>query len=297
MKPTTVHPSRSLGDVAAVVTLYIKPTLHILQPKKNKMAINRELWTPPFASFPSWLCPSCQTGTLALNNETFNNLETGPSEKSHDHEAWEPEWIIERFVGLLVCQNEVCGELVAMGGCSHIDVFEDYEHQERTLERAFQPIFMYPAPPVFPIPKKCPKVVANELKKSFALFWSDAGSCANRLRAAAEALLTDRKIPHTTLNKNGKRERISLHARIEKLKQKDTRSADYLLAVKWLGNTGSHADVDRLNRNDLLDGFELFEHVVEIVYVKREKHLRKLAREISFRKGRPIRHKSLLPWE
>jgi hypothetical protein len=151
------------------------------------MAINRKLWIPPFVSFPSWLCPSCQTGTLALNKETFNNLETGPSEMSHDHEAWEPEWIIERFVGLLVCQNEVCGEMVAMGGRSHISVFDDHECQERISERAFQPVFMYPAPPIFPAPEKCPKAITKELKKAFSLFWFDTGSCANRLRAAPKS--------------------------------------------------------------------------------------------------------------
>jgi Domain of unknown function (DUF4145) len=265
--------------------------------------INRKLWKPPFSNLPSWPCPSCQSGTLTLKKEAFINLETGVSEKSHDHEAREPDWIDERFVGLLVCQNETCGEIVAIGGRSHIDEYvdfvdhDDYELQEQSWDRAYRPTFMYPAPPVFPIPEKCPEAVADELKKSFSLFWSDTGSCANRLRAAVEALLTDRKIPRTMINKKGKRERISLHARIEIFKQTDTRSAEYLSAIKWIGNAGSHANVDELSRDDLLSGFDLFEHVVELTYVKREKHLKKLARDINSRKGRPIRHKSAFLWE
>ena len=110
-------------------------------------------------------------------------------------------------------------------------------------------------------------------------------------------MLTDRKISRTMVNKKGKRERISLHARIEKFKQTDTRSAEYLSAIKWIGNAGSHANVDELSRDDLLSGFELFEHVLELLYLKREKHLKKLARDINLRRGRPIRHKSVFFWE
>jgi hypothetical protein len=98
--------------------------------------------------------------------------------------------------------------MVAIGGRSHTSEFSDYEHQERFLEHTFEPIFMYPAPPIFSMPEKCPKAIRKELKKAFTLFWSDTGSCANRLRAAAETLLTDRKVPRTRLNKEGKRERI-----------------------------------------------------------------------------------------
>ena len=128
--------------------------------------INRKLWKSPFTNLPSWPCPSCQSGTLKLKEETFVNLETGVSEKSHDHDAWEPDWIDERFVGLLVCQNAACGEIV-FGGRSYIDEYVDYEQEERHWDRAYGPSFMYPAPPVFPIPEKCPKAVADELKKSF----------------------------------------------------------------------------------------------------------------------------------
>jgi Domain of unknown function (DUF4145) len=255
------------------------------------MTINRNHWNPPFVDLPSWLCPTCQSGSLALNKETLKILESGPSEKCHDHEAWEPEWIDERFVGLLSCQDAGCGEIVAIGGRTNTFEDIDWERQEREWVRSFTPTSMYPAPPVFRIPEKCPKAVAAELRRAFSLFWTDTGSCANRLRAAVEALLTDRKVPRSTINKKG-RERLSLHARIEKFKQTDANSADYLLAIKWLGNAGSHANLDELGGDDLLNGFELFQHVVDTIYVQREKHLKKIAQRINSRKGRPIRQKS-----
>jgi hypothetical protein len=132
--------------------------------------INRKLWQLRFMKFPSWPCPSCHSGTLTLKEETFVNLETGASEKSQDHEAWEPDWIDERFVGLLVCQDAACGEIVAIGGRTHIEDYIDYDQQEQSWERMYEPGFMCPAPPVFPIPGKCPGPVADELKKAFSLF-------------------------------------------------------------------------------------------------------------------------------
>jgi hypothetical protein len=197
------------------------------------MMINRNHWIPPFTRFPSWLCPKCHRGILALNEETLKIIETGESKGCHSHEAWEPDWIDERFAALLVCQSQRCGEIVAIGGRTYHTYDPDWENQEQNWEREFEPTLIYPAPPVIPMPQKCPKSVKVELKRAFSLFWTDTGACANRLRAAVEALLTDRKIPRSTINKTGKRERISLHARIEKFKQSDEGSAEYLLAIKW----------------------------------------------------------------
>jgi hypothetical protein len=148
--------------------------------------------------------------------------------------------------------NAACSEIVAIGGRTHHS--EVFGWEERDWCREFEPTLMYPAPPLFPIPKTCPEVVATHLKKAFALVWRDAGSSANRLRAAAEALLTEKKVPRMVANNNGKKERLSLHARIERFKQADAHSAEYLLAIKWIGNVGSHSNLDELLSTDLLDG-------------------------------------------
>ena len=128
-----------------------------------------------------------------------------------------------------------------------------------------------------------------ELTKAFGLYWSDRGSSANRLRAATETLLSERRVPRFTINRNRKRVRISLHDRIEIFKARDADSAEYLLAIKWLGNTGSHYGLDEFSDDDLLDGFELFEHVVERVYRRPEHRLKKIAKGINVRKGRPAK--------
>jgi hypothetical protein len=255
------------------------------------MAVNRDFWRLEFTAFSAWLCPACQSGNLAIDADTLKVVETGPSKREHEIDAWEPEWIIERFVGLLACQNAECGQLVAIGGRTRHELYQDYETGDQALLQFFEPAFINPAPPIFPIPKECPEVVTKELTNAFGLYWSDRGSSANRLRAATEALLTHRRVPRTKINKHRKRVRISLHDRIEIFKNKDSQSSEYLIAIKWLGNAGSHYGLDELSGDDLLDGFELFEHVVERVYQSPERRLKKIAKGINARKGRPAKRR------
>ena len=88
------------------------------------------------------------------------------------------------------------------------------------------------------------------------------------------------------MNSNGRRVQLSLHGRIVQFRANNADAAHTLEAVKWLGNIGSHANLDTLMIDDLLDGFELFEHAIERVYVRREEHLKKLASVISKQKGK-----------
>lgn len=93
------------------------------------------------------------------------------------------------------------------------------------------------------------------------------------------------------MNKRGKRETLSLHARIEKFKTKDAEAANYLLAIKWLGNAGSHSGLDNVDDDDLLGGFELIEHVIERLYVRQEARLKQIAKGLNHRKGKPVRRR------
>lgn len=210
--------------------------------------------------------------------------ETGPSLEAHADVDWGPEWVIERFAGLLVCQNTSCGELAAIGG--HTRYMPGRSWDEQNWVRELWPDFLTPGPPVFPIPAECPEAVADELRKAFDLYWSDRASSANRLRVAVESLLTDRKIKRYTVQ-NNKRQYLSLHKRIMDFEQSQLEPAKQLLAIKWLGNTGSHAGLHDLGPKDVLEAFELFENVLELVYMKRQDRLMKIAKRVTKRKGRP----------
>lgn len=80
------------------------------------------------------------------------------------------------------------------------------------------------------------------------------------------------------------------HERIEKFAVKHQQAAVQLMAIKWLGNTGSHAALDTLTREDLLNDFEHFEYALDLVYVNKGAALQKRAKRIIKKKG-PVRAK------
>jgi hypothetical protein len=40
------------------------------------MAVNREHWKGPFVALPPWICPTCNAGSLFLDEKTLNVEET-----------------------------------------------------------------------------------------------------------------------------------------------------------------------------------------------------------------------------
>jgi hypothetical protein len=116
-----------------------------------------------------------------LDDDSLKITEPKWSSEAHSHEAWDPDWIVERFACLLVCQNRECGEVVAVGGRTHHEEDHDWEEQTMHWSRTFAPQVMTPAPPIFPVPEECPEDVGKELRKAFGLYWSDPASSAIRI--------------------------------------------------------------------------------------------------------------------
>jgi len=82
-----------------------------------------------------------------------------------------------------------------------------------------------------------------------------------------------------------KRVRIALHGRLMEYGEKtgDTDLTSVMTAVKWIGNAGSHTG--DMTIDDLHDGFELLEHVLNRMFDRSAEELAKLSRRINKRKG------------
>lgn len=244
--------------------------------------MNRLHFTPPFcpSALPSWGCPHCSDGALALVKKSLRVEETSESKKDRSHPDWDPEWIRQRFSILLRCGQ--CHEPVFAVG--NVRLKEDHDDVHGwSLADALVPTFFEPAPPVIRIPPACPKEVGAEVTGASALYWSSPSSAANRIRAAIERLMDDRGISRKGKTKNGKFVDLTLHARIERFATKNQEVGQTLLAIKWLGNTGSHS-MD-LTADDMLDAFELLLHALEEIYESKSFRLKKLASSIIKKKG------------
>lgn len=144
---------------------------------------------------------------------------------------------------------------------------------------------MYPAPPIITWPDKLNKTTAEHLRAAFGLFWSDRGSCANRLRIFVEVFLDDLQVPRDGLKRNKRQGKFDLSERIDALDAARRGHSKALTALRHVGNAGSHeGDADF---EDLLDCFELLEDVLIELIDERRAKLEAKADALISRKGKP----------
>jgi len=155
-----------------------------------------------------------------------------------------------------------------------------------TYEPEFRPKYVEPCIVFFDLPPKCPESIAKEVQQAFALFWLDAPAAANRVRAAVERLLDHQRVAKKETAK-GKRRQISVHRRIERFQAKRGGVGKALMAVKWIGNEGSHES--SLSQLDLLDAFGMLSYALDAVYDDRVKTVSQLATKINKAKGSRFR--------
>lgn len=224
------------------------------------VAVDRTLWAASFSdSLPHWPCPTCGKGFLSISPDKLAIEETGPSKAAHAHEAWEPEWIENRFVGFLECSMPACKELVTVSGTSGIS-HDQVDWDEWVTTQHFKVAMLSPAPMAISYPEKTPQPIVDALGKASMLFWSSPESAANHIRQSVEALMDDAGFPEKAPSGGF----VALHNRIENFQNTDKENGDVLLATKWLGNGGSH--VGGVSRDDVLDAFDMIEFVLENRY-------------------------------
>lgn len=250
------------------------------------MPIDRKLWQDGIGDdyVPAWPCPRCGASSLQVVKDSYQTKVDAETASNWDDDHFDTAQYTGRFSCILQCQRSGCRETCsACGDYSMAGGESDHGYIEFSWGK---PKCVWPAPSMIKIPRKCPLDIAGEVKSAFALYWCDLNSCLNRIRNAIELLLDDLGVSKTS-TKNGKRTRLSLHSRIEKLKAKKPKLADIcnqMMAVKHLGNAGSHPGV-RVEHKDVFDGFDILERVLNYRYGNPDSELAKIVKEINKRKG------------
>lgn len=242
--------------------------------------MKRDLWTANLTdtSAPAWPCPACHKGTLLLQPKTFVFKETAGSKAAHVHEAWDPDWIAGAFTAWLTCSNSACAQDSVVSGIGGYESRFDPE-EGMICEAYYRPKYCWPMPSLIELPKKCPDDVKEELQLAFAAFWLDTGASANHVRVALEKLLDHIGIKRRTKGKKGKYSDLTLHSRILLFQGGDARIGPQLMALKWLGNTGSHTGT--VNRDDLLDALEVLECALGEIIDKRSTRVATIAKQLT----------------
>lgn len=244
--------------------------------------MNKNDWIKNFTETSNfnWPCPNCNSKALKFLKDKFVSEETQDSLKFRsENEHWEVEWIEYNISGQLKCIN--CKEIIfflGKGNPQESDFYDQHSNSYlRDYEIYFRPTYINPLINLFDIPYKCPDNLKAEIVDSFKLFWCDLESCANKIRSSLEVLMNEFKVKKYT-NKNGKRNLIPLHIRIENFPKKEI--VTILMAIKWIGNIGSHKS-NKLKVIDIVETYYLLEHALNVLYLNNEEEIQKIAKEIN----------------
>ena len=247
------------------------------------MSIDRKLWIPPFGNgLPALPCCACQIGFLNILADSLKAIETGPSEDAKSHIAWDVEWMDLRFTAFYRCTNPKCGHVVGVVG--KIGYTSDYYEElpngdwELRADSHYTPLAFAEPPAIIRVCEQCPAAVSAHLNRSFGLYWMDRRSCATAIRSAVESLLDDRNVPSEIERRPGKPARIPLHDRIVRFQETDLEAAKLLLAIKVIGNVGTHQD--NISFDDLLTGYEILGHVIDLFNSGRAARVTDLAGDV-----------------
>jgi hypothetical protein len=242
--------------------------------------VKRPVWTATFQETytPPWPCPRCRRAHLKLVPGTLRSEETALSRSLRTDGDWDPEWISLTVTAWLKCTDSKCAEDVALLGKGGPEPEFDEEHG-MSWSSTFRPLYMFPMPDIAEIPDRCPGAISLELRASFQSFWSDRAAAANRLRSALERLLDHLGVKTRTRKAMGGFHTLTLHDRIELFEKGEPGLGSHLLALKWLGNTGSHGD--EVSVGDLLDAYEVTEHCLAEILTQRSKRIAAIAKNLN----------------
>lgn len=249
--------------------------------------MDRRLYKLPFYEkvLPQWTCPACGKGVLRLVKDTFLKRETARSERAHSSD-WYPLNVEYIYSCLLECSNVSCKDNVVSTGIGFVDI--DYVQDEegdmiQVFADYFRPKFFQPHLKPFAFPKGTPVDVMDEIEQSFQLFFCNPPSASNHIRIALENLLTYLRVRRSEV-KDGKKHYLSLHRRIELVPRKHEHIKESFLAIKWLGNAGSHNDKP-ITLDDVMDAYEIMDEVLRELFANKRDKIKKLVKQINKKKG------------
>lgn len=232
-----------------------------------------------------WPRPHCRTcGEGYVSWEKPEAARNEQSMKDMDHLGWEPEWITGTMHVIGHCDNSECKQtVVGVGkfrvGYATADFGSEYEGIP--YAEFYKLEYFNPPLPLLSLPEAVPQNVRNAIDRAAPIIFVDPSSAATVLRASIELFLTNWGIPAY----DKKDRRINLHNRIElwKTETGNQEVGEQLLAIKWIGNSGSH-EGEPLSVRAVIDGLEFFEAAFNELIVAPE--LKARARAVNEAKGR-----------
>ncbi|MEH6650606.1 MAG: DUF4145 domain-containing protein [Motiliproteus sp.] len=150
-------------------------------------------------------------------------------------------------ISFLECQQ--CQGVVSAVGLAKLHHRTAADKVQKPTQVKFE--YFTPTIPMMGVSDNVPDNIKSELFDSFKHFHFDPPSAASKLRRAIEKFCDDQGAQGN-----------NLHRQIIDLKQTNPEEAQYLEALKLVGNEGTHSD--GVDEQDLLQAFKMFQYVLEL---------------------------------
>lgn len=229
--------------------------------------------TKPIEQFTPWprpKCPSCDTGHIHFAEP--DELQSEKSKTRCQHPDSEPDWISGTFSVVGQCDNPACRQDVHGSGNYQIAYTvssyppREYNYQGADYVAFYTLAHLHPPLRLMSIPEFAPDQVREGIMRAARCWFVDPGLAATALRATIELFMTTEGI--SAVNPDGNF--ASAHSRIKKWLAQDRAARDsiarLLLAVKWLGNDGTHEDA-HLTRQEVYAGARMLDFAFDQLFV------------------------------
>ncbi|HGV4648772.1 MULTISPECIES: DUF4145 domain-containing protein [Enterobacter cloacae complex] len=223
-----------------------------------------------------WPCPQCGQKTLQIITESFVLKDTHATIKYRSEEWFEPDMDSSVFSCMARCSRKQCGEVVACTGKGGWEQGWDESTNQDEYYQWYKPFTFFPTLHPFELPEKCPEEISEPLEASFSIFLVQPGAAANLIRISVERMLTAMGVAE----RNDKDKRITLHHRLKMLPELYSSFSEQLMAIKFLGNAGSHT-YDGVKTGDIEDAFVIMEYVVSDLFSGKKESVEVLTKRLS----------------
>lgn len=225
------------------------------------MSFNRKVWEQVMISernLTGWICGECFVGALSSKGiSKGTRLNIGALRLSCTNESCNAEYFVHGDVKYYDSRHQECSK-------------EYYKSKYvKLLPTHFQPTLN-----LFSLNRTIPAEIADLIKLSFSHFWSDLDACSNKVRQSLEAIAVNQSWEGPTLDKQIKNSPLEPPLK------------EALLALKWIGNEGSHPG-GNFQRSQILDMYEILDLVLKEIYPdnETEERLSGLVNRINQNKG------------
>ncbi len=252
------------------------------------MPIDRPHWRAPFSldRLPRWPCPSCRDGRLQLEGRSYREFGVG---KASDVEAGDDVLREGQFSLGLHCDAQGCPATVLAAGTfverlillpsatAPLDAEGHPTEFQEGRSTELRPLFMNPAPPLFPLSTSDGHPWDTHLRLAFGAYWWDANLAVCCLRAALESLMNERGIDRT----------LRWQDRVAGLREtlRDDLARECATAWMRLGHQAVHGG--GYGKEEALDAFDLAEVVVRSASGLPVQDLASFARRVIEVRGHP----------